>query len=987
MHSNFVLVRSDSPSDDAAHSVVRRLIDFLSTNASLSPQTPLPGGQHQSPFFPAESGSGGQAESLVQPAVTPLEEEEAGDTVDGQTCDVSYVSEAGSVTPEADKPEPDLASMEPDGAGQSGKDPLSRLQEATIPVVCVVIQGDYNSARLVLDNLRRGNPVIVLRGSGGFADLLSYAHMQMKQRCKDLYHSWDAEFVESTLKPLLGGKIAKRFPHLRHNALARNILRDRIVECVRESHSAGGREYLTVLNMHNSSCDLTRLSEFILLSLFKSQNRRAKLNDNLIRKDLYLTLDWNCLHVALDDVLRRNPSYNLQLEKSIFEIALLRNNREDFVDLFLSHGFRVHKYLTPFRLKRLVRYSLLEQDFFRSVCMEAILGIAVWSANFDDLIEKLSPSLPNTESDCFLSHELNQLVFTTTSLHDFVNVDHLYLNIMGLYPVDEDSSERKALAILAMWAVFNRRFRLCEVLWKHSDQPIHLALTVSMMLQRMAWFVADQNLKNDLQAHGRMFEKYAIGVLDACYRQDEKRSFNLLSEENGDWGRKTVVDIAANGSHRNFIAHPCCQKWLTNTFNGRIRVRELNWGILTLPPVLKIVLSAFLVLPMYVWISFLEEHDCSERNERLLEEFSRESDESEEEIAKDHFRLVELDKGPGHKQSSGKSRLASVGRSGQSRYRPRLVLRKQPPLATMLRLMWTSPITKFWTYQVLYILYLAVFSLAVIWPGCGNWYLDATVCFWTCEYRPCPRTNPLWPSPEPARAHQPHYGPLPALHLSAHALQDRRDRGHSRPPLLLHLGPSPLCLLAARRGPRPASLRPLLHQGASLHRPHLLLLPTVRHPPDHLAHPGPPPLPLQADGHRRLYPLHAHGPHPAHQLGHRHPGHPLPQHRTGPRPVPQGLPPGSHLPLPHARRRTHRYDPLPALSHPLCPQSSASPGRRPPLSALRTSQCRPPSSPCPTSPSRTVRRVSPPWPSRVRRLASGPTSSPSSTSSASSSSS
>src|SRR5699024_545727 len=226
----------------------------------------------------------------------------------------------------------------------------------------------------------------------GFADLLSYAYLEMQQRCRYMYQAWDAEFVEQTLKPLMGSKIVKHFPEFRSNALARNTFRDRIIECVRESASSKGRRvYLSILNTHNSSTELENLPEMILRSLFKSKNRCEMEPDaSLLRKDLYLTLDWNCSHVARDEVLRRKPSYNLQLEKSLFEIALLRDNREDFVDLFLSHGFRVHKYLTPFRLKRLIRYSLAEEDFFRTVCMESILGIAAWSINFEEVVDRLN---------------------------------------------------------------------------------------------------------------------------------------------------------------------------------------------------------------------------------------------------------------------------------------------------------------------------------------------------------------------------------------------------------------------------------------------------------------------------------------------------------------------------------------------------------------------------------------------------------------------
>lgn len=660
-------------------------------------------------------------------------------------------------------------------------------EEKSIPVVCLVIQGDYHCAKLVLDNIRRRNPVIVLRGSGGFADLLSFAYIEMQQRCRDLYQSWDVEFVEQALKPLLMQKIVKLFPSFRSNSLARNKFRDRIIECVRESNCSRGRIYLSILNMNNSSCDLTNLSEFILLSLFKSQNRRDKIDSTLVRKDLYLTLDWNCPIVALDEVLIKNPSFNLQLEKSIFEIAILKSNREEFVDLFLSHGFRVHKYLTPFRLIRLIRFSLVESDFFRFICMEAILGIAVWSVTFEELIERLSQSTSEQSSsdpELFLTNEFNRLIYTTTSLHSFINVQDMYLNIMGMYSVDADSAERKALALLTMWAVFNRRFKLAEILWKHSDQPIHLGLIISMMFERIALFVSEQNIKDELQARSKIFSNFSIKVLDFCYRNDEQRGYSLLGEKSIDWNHQTAVDIAANGNQRAFIAHPCCQKWLTNTFNGRIRVRELNWGFLTIPPVMKIVLSAFLIFPMYVWIRFLDINNQWALNKtKLLDELSKEENddhENDEELlskAADALRLMPMNN---HSEMNAinKSKISKIkdprsnldqimldnqmtihsldddvkaalmrftkklkdrkNSSDQSsfyaRQRNNLIIDRQPPIGTMIKLMWNSPITKFWTYQIFYIIYLALLSLAVVWPGCGNWYLDATVCLWTFLY-------------------------------------------------------------------------------------------------------------------------------------------------------------------------------------------------------------------------------------------------------------
>lgn len=606
------------------------------------------------------------------------------------------------------------------------KEDICTLSQVEIPVVSIVVQGGYEAARLVLDHLKKYIPVVVLRGSGGLADLLAYAFTEMQQRCRDITKNWDAEFVESYLKPELSTKIVNHFPKLRDNTLARNIFRDRILESVRFSKQQG-KVYLTILNMHNSSCNLHNLSEYLLMALFKSQHSERKFDIELFMKDLYLTLDWNCPHVARNEVLIKDPSSILKLEKSMFEAALTRPNREEFVDLFLSHGFRAHKFVTPSRLKNLFK-RIHDQEFFRSVCWEGVLG----------------HSSGARQSKHFIDSDLNWLIEACTGLDDFVNSDHLYLNVMGMYPTTPASAERKAIAILAMWAVFTNRQKLAKVLWKHSDQPIHLGLVLSMMFDRLSWYVGEQSLKNELSDHSKLFADYATGVLDACYAEATSRASDVLSEASPDWNYKTAVDIAANAHLRAFLAHPCCQKWLTNTFLGSIRIRELSWGFFTIPPSLKILLCAFLIFPMYIWVRF-KEVKKEEKQEETEDEKYDEKDAFEEDLHLgnmrpggdvQHVNEVSVQTHVFMKAAEGIVNNINTITKQSDHYatflRDREVfIRQQPPLWKMIFLMWTAPITKFWTFQLFYIFYLALFSIAVIWPGCGNWFLDTAVCAWT----------------------------------------------------------------------------------------------------------------------------------------------------------------------------------------------------------------------------------------------------------------
>ena len=92
--------------------------------------------------------------------------------------------------------------------------------------------------------------------------------------------------------------------------------------------------------------------------------------------------------------------------------------------------------------------------------------------------------------------------------------------------------------------------------------------------------------------------------MDTSFQASNCRAFDILSEEIPDFNCKTAVELAAVARNRKFIAHPCCQKWLTYLFHGDVRIRELKFGPFTVPPWIKIILSAFLIFPMYFWIHF-----------------------------------------------------------------------------------------------------------------------------------------------------------------------------------------------------------------------------------------------------------------------------------------------------------------------------------------------------------------------------------------------
>ncbi|GIX69306.1 protein ced-11 [Caerostris extrusa] len=443
---------------------------------------------------------------------------------------------------------------------------------------------------------------------------------------------YDAEYIENSLKRELSNKIAHNFHQLRENSLARNLFRDRIMECVRYSNQ-NGQVYLTVLNLHSHTCNLENLDEHLLRALFKYK-------------------DFKSINISLQKRLR---------------FLFLRSKR---------------------------------QEFFRSVCWEGVLG--------HGLIPKFGKN--------FIDSDLNLLIEICTGIHNFINSQEMSVNAMGMYTSDPSSAERKSLCILILWAVFTNKSKLAKILWQHSDQPIHVALIVSMIYERLEDYVNDTNAKQELHTLGREFSEMATSVLDASYRDSSCRAYDVLSEETSDWSYKTAVDIAANAKNRTFLSHPCCQKWLSNLFLGNIRIRDLTWGVITIPQWLKVVF----------YIDSDEERDERDGEDDILIDSNMGKD---GDFVRPRGSVVYLknhqtnpfDFGHGHHREQ----VATLLREKE------VFIHSPPPLHRMIFLMWSAPVTKFWTFQIFYMIYLGFFSMAVLWPSCGNKELDIIVCSWT----------------------------------------------------------------------------------------------------------------------------------------------------------------------------------------------------------------------------------------------------------------
>ncbi|KAH6925745.1 hypothetical protein HPB50_009421 [Hyalomma asiaticum] len=204
----------------------------------------------------------------------------------------------------------------------------------------------------------------------------------------------------------------------------------------------------------------------------------------------------------------------------------------------------------------------------------------------------------------------------------------------------------------------------------------------------------------------RYFAGLATGVLNLCYLDSTCRAYDILSVKTVDWKYKTAVDIAAEAKNRKFLAHPCCQKWLTNQFLGRISVRDITWGFFSVPLWLKVIICAFTILPMYIWVRV--------KSDPHQMEYGEDEECDEDYSSKKLTENVKCD------------RYDTGGTMAQEG----ILIHQNPPIYRMVYVMWNAPITKFWVYQIFYILFLGTLSIAVLWPSCGDPTLDVVCVVW-----------------------------------------------------------------------------------------------------------------------------------------------------------------------------------------------------------------------------------------------------------------
>nr|XP_042905556.1 transient receptor potential cation channel subfamily M member 2-like [Parasteatoda tepidariorum] len=453
------------------------------------------------------------------------------------------------------------------------------ISRKKIPVVVILFHGELNDMDMILGLIKKGLPLIVMKGSGGLADLISFTYSQIR----NFHDSINlGEYCETVIKPLFLEQWDKLCPDGSLSKTLKQEIFMKIINCIRCSYQHG-RETITVLNRFDLEDDSIPLNSYLLKASFNSRPDDFIFDSHNMREDLLLTMNWNNPDVAKSEILYKDNGF--KIDNEIFFKCLVKPEREQFIAMFLKNGFKVRKFINSQVLSSLFQNSLKEM-FFRSVVWETIFGY------------RSTVKIPGYA----IEHKLSHLLEKFTSIPDLINCRQIYCGVGD--ELKEDQSERRAISVLTLWAVLSYRSDLVKILLNYSEQPIYLAVVCSAVFNRLKTFVVDLNMQEDISQQSKMLSETAIQLLSYCYDKVPCRALAVLCAKSSVWSYKPLIETAAFAKNRYFLAHPCCQKYLDCVLMGNINIVNLRYGDVTLPQWLKLILCTFFIFPMLLWIKF-----------------------------------------------------------------------------------------------------------------------------------------------------------------------------------------------------------------------------------------------------------------------------------------------------------------------------------------------------------------------------------------------
>ncbi|XP_071793905.1 transient receptor potential cation channel subfamily M member 3-like isoform X1 [Asterias amurensis] len=556
-----------------------------------------------------------------------------------------------------------------------------------VPLVSVVIEGGASTIRNILNNVtsRPPIPVVVFDGTGRAADIIAFTHKYASEEGK-----MDPSLREQLLETM------KHTFHLRQEQVEKLFIE--LMLCMKK------KELITLFCLSEDDIDI---DVAILTALLKAQKRSYI-------DQLSLCLAWNRADIAKSLIFVHGRDWPENVLENIMMEALIQD-KVGFVKLLKDNGVNMHHFLTIARLEELyntrpgpttllhqlirdikqVQYIQRYTLYDVGLAMESLMG-GTYQSSFKD--RRFKALYQNTIRRGISFN------FITDNIQNADNIDKFTETFN--YPFNE----------LFVWAVLMGRHKMALFMWRQDEEAMAKALVACKLYKELAKtsdiINMEMEIGDKLRKYSEEFQRLSVDLLDRCYHEDDDITIQLITIQLDNWSKHTSLSLARAGHHREFLAHPCCQRLLSDLWlGGMITTKYIN---------LRVILALLCPLAIFCVVGFKTKEELQLMPQTLEEHMHNLADpDSEGDIkgSQDSFRHLHEDEEEmvGMQSIDGKTMRPIKDDSPIVIPDPTIIPRKkQLSPGKKLYEFYRAPMTKFWAHTIFFFGFMVLYNYLVL---------------------------------------------------------------------------------------------------------------------------------------------------------------------------------------------------------------------------------------------------------------------------------
>ncbi|CAG2188702.1 TRPM2 [Mytilus edulis] len=409
-----------------------------------------------------------------------------------------------------------------------------------IPVLVIVAEGDLSTLDHVVKVLKRGIPVLVLKGSGKAADLIA--------ECIDNIDSIEIK------APLLFGIYFQMDDFKRVKNYIKEIEKNKHFEI--SNNSVKPVSTVTCNNMNVTG----EVKEFM-------QRYQTSLTPASLPLYFYIAYQF-IQEMPVDDNDFKTENFEILLKQAIIA------NRVDYVKVLLQEEkVEFDRQQFPYLYLQTIKCSCPNDGDCQHI-WSILMGSSISAT--EKLLKNRKTITLRENNEQVVKNYQKSIQSGRQLCQKFLHYPRRFYSKTELR-VDKNNAETQRKEIyhdLLIWALFANRQELATLFWIKCNNQLLTAILASCVLKRMAEKAKsgkDQFLHDSIKVHSRLFEKRAIDLQRKLYEEEPEVAMDLILTEQTVWNIKvSPLECAFDNAMLDFIAYSCAQRRLNKIWYREI---------------------------------------------------------------------------------------------------------------------------------------------------------------------------------------------------------------------------------------------------------------------------------------------------------------------------------------------------------------------------------------------------------------------------------